>query len=182
MSDFQKTEKGNGSIRRKRESAPKEPQEELKEKVVCVNRCAKVVKGGRRFSFAALVVVGDQKGRLGVGHGKAKEVSDAIKKATDHAKKNISSFCLKGTTIPHMSVGESDGGRILLRPAALGTGVIAGGGARAVLETLGVKDILTKSLGSNNDFAIVNATLDALRKMRTYDVVRAMRTAEGDAL
>jgi len=136
------------------------------EKVVFVNRCAKVVKGGRRFSFAALVVVGDQKGNIGVGYGKANEVPDAIKKSTEHAKKRLIHVKLKGDTIPHDVFGEFDGGKVLLKPASPGTGLIAGGGVRAVLEAAGVKNVLTKSMGSNNHIAVVNATVDALRQLR----------------
>src|ERR1035438_9862457 len=136
------------------------------EKVVFVNRCAKVVKGGRRFSFAALVVVGDQKGNIGVGYGKANEVPDAIKKSTEHAKKRLIFVKLKGDTIPHDVLGEFDGGRVLLKPASPGTGLIAGGGVRAVLEAAGVKNVLTKSMGSKNHIAVVNATVNALLKLR----------------
>ncbi|MDR3144215.1 MAG: 30S ribosomal protein S5 [Puniceicoccales bacterium] len=184
MSDSRKQEKGAGTFRKRRDVAvsQRSDREELKEKVVHINRCAKVVKGGRRFGFSALVVVGDQRGRMGVGYGKAKEVPEAIKKGTERAKKNIMSFQLKDTTVPHMAIGVSDGGRVLLRPAAPGTGVIAGGGVRAVLEILGVKDVLTKSMGSKNQFSIVNATIDALRKMRPYGIVKQMRMAAGDEL
>jgi small subunit ribosomal protein S5 len=182
MSDFKKSDRGGNFHRRRDGNSGKPDRDELKEKVVHVNRCAKVVKGGRRFSFSALVVVGDQNGRLGVGCGKAKEVPDAIKKGTERAKKNITSFQLKDTTVPHAAIGVSDGGRVLLRPAAPGTGVIAGGGVRAVLEILGVKDVLTKSMGSNNQFSIVNATIGALKKMRTRETVRQLRSAVGDDL
>jgi small subunit ribosomal protein S5 len=154
----------------------------LQEKVVHINRCAKVVKGGRRFGFSALVIVGNQAGRIGVGYGKAKEVPDAVKKGTERAKKNMISFNVKGHTVPHASIGVSDGGRVLLRPASSGTGVIAGGGVRAVLEALGVKDILTKSLGSKNPISVVRATIDALQKMKTYEQVRDVRLAQGDDL
>lgn len=142
---------------------------ELSEKVVYINRCAKVVKGGRRFSFSSLVVTGDQSGRVGVGYGKAKEVPEAIRKGSEHARKNMVTIRLKGDTIPHEVIGESDGGRVLLRPASTGTGVIAGGGVRAVLEAAGVKNVLSKSLGSNNHIAVVNATLDGLLKLKSAE-------------
>ncbi|MGD1029738.1 MAG: 30S ribosomal protein S5 [Opitutaceae bacterium] len=145
------------------------------EKVVFVNRCAKVVKGGRRFSFAALVVVGDQKGNIGVGYGKANEVPDAIKKSTEHAKKRLIHVKLKGDTIPHDVFGEFDGGKVLLKPASPGTGLIAGGGVRAVLEAAGVKNVLTKSMGSNNHIAVVNATVDALRQLRLSQDIANVR-------
>ena len=148
---------------------------ELIEKVVHINRCAKVVKGGRRFSFAALVVVGDGAGNVGLGYGKAKEVPDAIKKATDRARGKMKSVSLKDNTIPHEVVGESDGGVVMLRPATPGTGVIAGGGVRAVLEAVGVKDVLSKSLGSNYDMAMVNATLAALYQLRTLETISKLR-------
>lgn len=138
----------------------------LIEKVVFINRCAKVVKGGRRFSFAALSVVGDGKGKLGIGYGKANEVPDAIRKSTAHASKHMVNVKINGDTIPHEVVGEYDGGRVLLRPAVTGTGLIAGGGVRAVLEAAGVKNVLTKSMGSKNHIAVVNATLNGLRQLR----------------
>ena len=145
------------------------------EKVVFVNRCAKVVKGGRRFSFAALVVVGDRKGNIGVGYGKANEVPDAIKKSTEHAKKRLIPVKLKGDSIPHDVFGEYDGGKVLLKPASPGTGLIAGGGVRAVLEAAGIKNVLTKSMGSNNHIAVVNATVNALRQLRSSEDIAKLR-------
>jgi small subunit ribosomal protein S5 len=145
------------------------------EKVVFINRCAKVVKGGRRFSFSALVVVGDGKGRVGIGYGKANEVPDAIKKSTESAKKRMVSVKLKGTTIPHEVLGEYDGGKVFLRPASNGTGLIAGGGVRAVLEAAGVHNVLTKSMGSKNHIAVVHATLNGLLKLRLEEDFKALR-------
>ena len=145
------------------------------EKVVFINRCAKVVKGGRRFSFAALTVVGDQKGNIGVGYGKANEVPDAIKKSTEHAKKRLMHVKLKGDTIPHDVIGQFDGGRVLLKPASPGTGLIAGGGVRAVLEAAGVKNVLTKSMGSKNHIAVVNATVNALLQLRLAEDFTKLR-------
>jgi small subunit ribosomal protein S5 len=147
------------------------------EKVVFINRCAKVVKGGRRFSFAALSVVGDQKGNIGVGYGKANEVPDAIKKSTENAKKRMIHVKLKGDTIPHDVFGVFDGGKVLLKPASPGTGLIAGGGVRAVLEAAGVKNVLTKSMGSNNHIAVVNATVHALMQLRMAADYTAVRRA-----
>ena len=147
----------------------------LIEKVVFINRCAKVVKGGRRFSFAALAVVGDGKGKVGIGYGKANEVPDAIKKSTESAKKHMVSVKLKGDTIPHAVTGQADGGRVLLRPASAGTGLIAGGGVRAVLEAAGVKNVLTKSMGSNNHIAVVHATLNGLLGLRLAEDFGALR-------
>ena len=148
---------------------------EYVEKVVHINRCAKVVKGGRRFSFAALVVTGNQKGEVGVGYGKAKEVPEAIRKGTEQAKKNLVTIKLRGDTIPHHVIGEADGGKVILRPASDGTGVIAGGGCRAVLESVGIKNVLSKSLGSNNHLAMVNATMAALKQLRSNDEIRQIR-------
>jgi small subunit ribosomal protein S5 len=145
------------------------------EKVVFINRCAKVVKGGRRFSFSALSVVGDGKGNVGIGYGKANEVPDAIKKSTESAKKRMISVKLKGSTIPHEVLGEFDGGKVFLRPASNGTGLIAGGGVRAVLEAAGVHNVLTKSMGSKNHIAVVHATLNGLRKLRLEDDFKALR-------
>lgn len=153
------------------------PPSEFYEKVVYINRCAKVVKGGRRFSFTSLVVVGDRKGRLGIGYGKANEVPDAIKKGTERAKKRFTTVKLRGDTIPHEVIGEFDGGRVLLRPATPGTGLIAGGAVRAVLEAAGVKNVLTKSMGSKNHIAVVNATLAALRKLKLAEEFKQIRAA-----
>ena len=153
---------------------------EYVDKVVFINRCAKVVKGGRRFSFSALVVSGDQQGRVGVGYGKAKEVPEAIRKGTEQAQKRLETIELRGDTIPHPVLGEADGGKVLLRPASEGTGVIAGGGVRAVLEAVGIKNVLSKSLGSNNHLAMVKATLEGLRQLRTQDTVQQLRSAITD--
>lgn len=165
-----------------RRKAPQveEPESEFVEKVVHINRCSKVVRGGRRFSFSSLVVTGDQKGQVGVGYGKANEVPEAIRKSSERARKNLETVQLRGDTIPHEVLGEADGGKVLLRPASTGTGVIAGGGVRAVLESVGVKNVLSKSLGSNNQGAMVNATLDALRQLRSAETIRKMR-AKADA-
>jgi len=141
-------------------------QEEFFEKVIAIKRVAKVVKGGKRFSFNALVVVGDKKGHMGYGFGKGTEVSDAIKKALNHAKKNFINVPLRGTTIPHEIVGHFDASVVMLRPASDGTGVIAGGPVRAVCEAAGIKNILTKALKSHNPVNVVKATIDALKRLR----------------
>ncbi|PAZ07705.1 MAG: 30S ribosomal protein S5 [Opitutia bacterium AMD-G1] len=151
------------------------PASEFNDKVVHINRCSKVVKGGRRFNFAALIVAGDGKGRVGVGYGKAKEVPDAIRKGTDRAHRALVRVNLRGNTIPHEVIGHADGGVVMLRPAAPGTGLIAGGGVRAVLEVAGYKDVLSKSMGSNNPQAVVKATLDGLSKLRTLEQIKALR-------
>src|SRR6266513_676679 len=145
------------------------------EKVVFINRCAKVVKGGRRFSFSALIVAGDHDGSVGCGFGKANEVAEAIRKASEAARKSMEKMSLHENTIPHETVGEYGGGRVLLRPASPGTGVIAGGGVRAVMEAVGIRDVLAKSLGSSNHANVVKATIEALRNLRRRDEILKVR-------
>ena len=160
--------------RNSRSDSPKEPKETT-EKVVFINRCAKVVKGGRRFSFSALIVCGDHKGKVGVGFGKANEVSEAIRKATDASKKHMIKIAVQGNTIPHEVLGEFGGGRVMLRPASPGTGVIAGGGVRAVIEAVGIRDVLAKSLGSSNHANVVQATIAALTQLRLKEEIFRLR-------
>jgi small subunit ribosomal protein S5 len=156
--------------RRDRDETP-----EFADRLVAINRVSKTVKGGKRFGFAALVVVGDQKGRVGYGKGKAKEVPEAIRKANDLARKNLFQVPLAGATIPHEVIGHHGAGTVLLRPASPGTGVIAGGAVRAVVECAGIHDILSKCIGTNNPQNVIHATLDALQRLRAPESVSRRR-------
>ena len=168
---------GGGRGRRGRRDEKQDVREkpEFEERVVHISRNSKVVKGGRRFSFGALVVVGDGKGRVGYGLGKAAEVADAIRKGGENAKRNLQTVTMRGTTLPHDALGKFSGAQVLIRPASQGTGVIAGGPCRAVLELAGVRDVLAKSLGSNNHLNVTKATLKALSSLRSKEEALAIR-------
>lgn len=153
----------------------KEENSEFEEKVLHINRCSKVVKGGRKFSFSALILVGDGESRVGYGFAKANELTDAIKKGGENAKKALMTFAREGTTIPHEIHADWDGASVLLRPAPRGSGVIAGSEVRAVLELAGIKDVMAKSLGSNNPINLVRATFKALSELRTREEIKKMR-------
>lgn len=160
---------------RDRDREDREEREELDERVIDIKRVAKVIKGGRRFAFRTVVIVGDNKGRIGIGIGKARGVPDSIRKGSDRARRKMLKVSLAGSTIPHMVVAEYGGARVLLRPASPGTGVIAGGGVRAVLEAVGVRDVLSKSQGSPNLLNVTMATLSALEQLRSPQDMAAIR-------
>ena len=161
--------------RGRRDGAAPQQENVFDERLVFINRCSKVVKGGRRVSFSAVVVVGDREGRVGFGFGKANEVSEAIRKGGDAARRDMMTVTMRGRTIPHEVTGVSDGGRVLLKPAPDGSGVICGGGMRPVLEAAGVRDVVGKSLGSKNRLNVVKATIEALKKLRSAEELAAER-------
>ena len=152
--------------------------EEKKEKVITINRVAKVVKGGRRFSFNTLVVVGGEKGQVGQGLGKAKDISDAIRKGVERARKNMISIPLKGATIPYKVIGHFGASSVILRPAAAGTGIVAGGTIRAIMECAGIIDIVTKAIGSTNSFNLVSAAFDGLKQLKNEEEIKTLRGKE----
>jgi len=166
----------------RREPRREEDREELDERVIDITRVAKVVKGGRRFAFRAVVVVGDNRGRVGIGVGKARGVPDSIRKGSERARRNMKEVSLSGTTIPHMITARRGGAEVMLKPASPGTGVIAGGGVRAVLEVAGVRDILSKSQGSSNILNVAHATVDALRQLKNAQDIAAMRGKNPEAV
>jgi small subunit ribosomal protein S5 len=159
----------------KKNDSPQKNPGEATERVVAVNRCAKVVKGGRRFSFSALVVVGDRNGQVGYALGKARENADAIRKATEMARRNMVKVTMSDRTLPHEVIGRCGASRVMLKPASKGTGVIAGGGARAVLDLAGIRDVLAKSLGSATALNVVKATMDGLMQLRSREEAAALR-------
>ena len=163
---------------RETDRKPRGEESEFDEDVVFINRSSKTTKGGRRMSFSAVVVVGDKKGRVGLGYGKANEVADAIRKGGEAARRRLVRVVMQGTTIPHAVTGQCDGGRVLLMPASEGTGMIVGGGMRAVLDMAGVRNVLGKSQGSKNRLNVVRATFDALSKLRTPEAIKAERAAQ----
>ncbi len=165
----------------KKEKAEEE-EEELKDQVISIRRTMKVVKGGKNLSFSALVAVGNENGLIGIGKGKAREVPPAIKKGAKDAKKNIIEVPLKDTTIPHLIKGVHCGGEVILRPASKGTGIIAGGAVRIIMELAGVKDVLTKSVGSNNPLSVANATMDALKKLKSPEKLSKLRDKNKDLI
>lgn len=157
----------------------KKEESSFKEKVIKINRVSKVVKGGKRFSFNALIIVGGEKGLVGSALGKAKDVSDAIRKGVERAKKSMIAIPLKGTTIPYKIIGHFGASSVILKPAPPGTGIVAGGPVRAIMECVGISDVVTKSLGSNNPFNLVRATFDGLKQIKSEEEIKRIRGKEG---